>query len=164
LPEGEKVKTQYNCYAHHNHGNWLRKNLHINPSPLGATVANILGYVGGGLYNSPIDLKKVEWTNTFIVSVIWKNNHLTNWDDFALSRLWVRCHREMIRVEISVGEYEEIPEDMDDDEYAEPVKHVGLLLQFWQREKREGNVMGRLPDCEEMIRDIDDDFKDVNNC
>lgn len=155
------MKTYYTEYAHRRHENWLRDRLKVNLSPLGATVANILGYVGGGLYNCPVDIKKTDWTNTFIISVIWKNNHLTNWDDFALSRLWIRCHREKIRVEISVGEYEEIPGEMDDDDYAEPVKKTGLILSFWQRETRTGLVQCRLPDCEDMIRDIDDDFKDV---
>jgi len=158
------VKTQYGEYAHNNHAAWLSGHLKIKPSPLGAKIANILGYVGGGLYNCPVDLRKTDWTNTFIIKVIWKNNHLTNWDDFALSRLWVRCHREMIRVEIGVGEYEEIPPDLDDEgEYPQPgpTTYSGLELCFWQRESRTGLIQCRLPDCEDMIRDIDDDFKDV---
>ena len=163
------LHSYYREYAHTGHSNWLKGHLKINLSPLGAKVANLLGYVGGGLYNCPIDLKKINWASNRAIEVVWKNNHLTNWDDFTLSRLWICCHREMLRVEISVGEYEETPDNMDDDEYADPVKYHALLLSFSQRQTRTGGTMDRIPDCEEMIGIVDSDFsrngsQDKNPC
>ena len=152
------MKTYYDEYAHNNHGNWLRKQLNIVPSPIGIKVANLLGYVGGGLYNCPIDLKEVNWKNEDFIEVIWKKN-LTNFDDSSLTRLWVLCHRNMIRVEIGAALHE-LPKDEDDDEYEEPQHSPEINLLFHRRTTREGYLSERMPDCEEMIRDIDDDFKE----
>ena len=96
------MKTYYHEYAHQNHANWLSETLKISPSALGKRVANVLGYVGGGLYNCPIDINKINWENQIYIDVPWKEE-LTNWDDSNLSRLWVLCHRNMLRVGISAS-------------------------------------------------------------
>jgi hypothetical protein len=45
------------------------------------------------------------------------------------------------------------------EENEEGCDHLPALnLVFFQRDSRTGNLMDRLPDCEEIIRDIDDDF------
>lgn len=153
------MKTYYNEYAHTNHAKWLSETFHIVPSALGELVANILGYVGGGLYNCPIDLRKVDWTRQTFIEVVWSGD-LTNWDDSSLSRLWVLCHRNMVRIQIGAT----VTESFERNDYGgEPiVSHTPeLLLGFHKRETREGSLMDRLPDCEDMIKDIDDDFERV---
>ena len=149
------MKTYYKEYAHKEHGQWLAEHLNITPSPLGIAVANILGYVGGGLYNCPINLKNTDWKHNFCIEVIWEGD-LTNWDDSGLSRLWVLCHRKKIRVEIGATIVDS--SYLDDDDQHVSSHAPALNLVFHQRESREGGVMDRLPDCEDMIRDIDDDF------
>jgi hypothetical protein len=143
------MKTYYHEYAHQNHAKWLSEQLKITPSTLGEKVANVLGYVGGGLYSCPIDINKIDWKNQKYIDVPW-NEELTNWDDSDLSRLWVICHRNMLRVGIR-------SEATESDDYITPT----LILSFYQRDTRKGSVMKRLPDCEDMIRDIDDDFMKV---
>ncbi|MEN6610904.1 MAG: hypothetical protein ABFC24_08675, partial [Methanoregulaceae archaeon] len=125
------MKTYYHEYAHKNHAKWLRVTHGITPSPLGVNVANILGYVGGGLYNCPIDIRKIDWTNTFCIRVYWRR-YLCNFDDFSLSRLWVLCHRNMVRVEIDAAEMATVPGEFSDPEDA-PEKVPVLTFLFHQR-------------------------------
>jgi hypothetical protein len=149
------MKTYYHEYAHDNHAKWLSELLKIAPSELGEKVANVLGYVGGGLYNCPIDINKIDWKNQMYIDIPWKEE-LANWDDSDLSRLWVLCHRNMLRVGIRA----DITKSEDHiDAVGEPYEVPTLILSFYQRNTREGSVMNRLPNCEDMIRDIDDDFK-----
>ena len=134
------MKTYYHEYAHLNHAKWLEGHLRgVTISPIGKKVANLLGYVGGGLYNCPVKLNKVDWSHDFVITIVWSGT-MANWDGFALTRLWVLCARLGLRVEIDA---------------AAPGR---LEISFWQREGREGGVSERLPDCEALIRDVDDDF------
>jgi hypothetical protein len=72
-----------------------------------------------------------------------------DWDNCDLSKLWILCHRLMVRVEIN------------------PCTPRHLKLEFWQRKTREGDISRRLPDCEEMIKLVDSEFfegyEDFNN-
>lgn len=65
---------------------------------------------------------------------------MANWDFMELSKLWILCHRKMVRFEIS------------------PCNPQYLKLEFWQRRFRDGYISERLPNCEEMIKMIDDEF------
>ena len=126
-------------YANFDHAHWVEKSTKTKLSPLGAVVANILGYVGHGIYNAPLDVCKVDWTNPDYIKVSWRHA-LCNWDFDELSRLWVECHRRMVRVEIA------------------PLSNKTLQLLFHQRFNRAGDTTQRLPDCEEMIQRVDQDY------
>ncbi len=46
-------------YAHDKHYQWVEQCTKTICSPLGKEVANVLGFVGNGLYNSPIRVEKL---------------------------------------------------------------------------------------------------------
>jgi hypothetical protein len=119
-------------YAHNNHWQWVEGATGQEMSELGKNVANIIGFVGGGIYNAPIKAQSVDWTHPERIEVNW-SGELCNYDFMTLSALWIACHRSIIRVSISVATF-------------------GILkLKFWQRSQREGDIFKRLPDCEAMI-------------
>lgn len=131
-------------YAHNDHYKWLLKkdgklSSGRDISELGKTVANLLGFVGRGLYNCPIKHNSVEWDDDRYIKVVWSRS-MSNWDFLGLSLLWVECHRRMLRVTIS------------------GVAPGRISLEFWQRKTREGGTAERLPDCEEMIAMVDKSF------
>lgn len=126
-------------YANDNHWQWVERNTKKPMSDIGKAVANVLGYVGRGIYNAPINVQRVDWSDDRYICVIW-NGSMANWDFPTLSLLWIECHRNMLRVEISAGA---------------PRR---LKLEFWQRKSREGDTSARLPDCEEMIVMVDQNF------
>lgn len=121
-------------YVNNEHYLWIESNCKVKCSPLGKTVANILGYVGGGIYNAPINSHKVDWNDNYCLEVAWEGS-LANWDFRKLTLLVVECHRRLIRVEIS------------------PLNFRNIKLMFWKRETRdrEAGTSARLPDIEEMI-------------
>ena len=61
-----------NEYAHFNHYEWVEGRTGKICSPLGRKVANILGYVAGGIYNAPINHKKIEWDDPYCISLAWR--------------------------------------------------------------------------------------------
>lgn len=128
-------------YAHNDHHHWVARHTKQTLSPLGIEVANLLGYVGGGIYNAPINHRRVNWEDDFCVSVVW-NRDLTNWDRCDLSLLWVECMRRMLRFEI---------------EAAAPGR---LRLIFHKRHTRDMSapLYKRIPDCEQMIQMVDAHF------
>ncbi|KKL14721.1 hypothetical protein LCGC14_2512820 [marine sediment metagenome] len=130
-----------NEYAHNDHWKWIeqiRKDLVI--SELGKTVANILGYIGYGIYNCPINYKKADWSNDTWIEIIW-SRPLSNWDFDNLTRLILECHERLIRIDISG---------------AAPNR---LRMLFHQRESREGGMSVRMPTIEEMIERRKDAFR-----
>lgn len=63
-------------------------------------VADILGIVGGGIYNAPILHEKIDWREDQ-VSVTWKGHHdLATYDFGELTFLVFLCHEARIRVGI----------------------------------------------------------------
>lgn len=122
-----------NEYANNDHWEWvarLRKDIEM--SSLGKEVANIIGYVGYGIYNAPIDYKKIEWDNDIWVEVDWKGD-LANWDFDRLTKLILECHKRMIRISIEA-------------------KSKGILKMYYHKRKgREGMMNERMPTIEEMI-------------
>jgi hypothetical protein len=127
-------------YAKEIHYKWVESATGQKCSPLGRQVANILGYAGRGIYNAPVNVKRVDWSDEYCLDVVWSGD-MANWDFPQLSLLWVECHRRMLRVCI---------------DGCAPGR---LRLRFHQRKTREGCGMERLPDCEEMIAMIDREWK-----
>ncbi len=127
-------------YAQMDHAHWVHKATRQVLSPLGAQVANILGFAFGGIYNAPINHSKQNWTDEYHISITVgvSGGHLCNWDFPALSLLWIECMRRMVRVEIK------------------PCNPQYLRLEFWQRKTRTGSTSERLPDIEEIVAMVDE--------
>ena len=122
-----------NEYANNDHWKWvqaLQKDKRM--SELGKTVANILGYVGYGIYNCPLSHKRIDWTDDYCIVINWRHS-LSNWDFDNLTRLVLECHERLVRINLagSAPGY--------------------IRMTFHQRKSREGNMSERMPTIEEMI-------------
>ncbi len=120
-------------YANNDHWKWVESSYKIKCSDLGKEVANILGFVGRGIYNAPFNTKKVDWTNNQWIEANWEQS-MANFDGRQLTELVIECHRRMIRVSV------------------QPCSPRHMKLMFWQRQSRTGDMSHRLPDIEEMIK------------
>ena len=122
-----------NEYANNDHWEWVQALDKTNPmSELGKTVANILGYVGCGIYNCPISHERIDWTDEYCIVVNWSNS-LSNWDFDNLTRLVLECHERLIRIELTASAPRRI------------------RMTFHQRKSRIGNMSDKMPTIEEMI-------------
>lgn len=97
-----------------------------------ARVMDILGMVGGGIYNAPICWNSVDWDYGRGVSVLWKDwQSLATFDAGRLTMLVFLCHEARIRVQVEPA-----------------MKH--LRLSFWQREAT-GCSATRHPNLDEAV-------------
>jgi hypothetical protein len=95
-------------------------------------VCDIVGMVGGGIYNAPIAHDKIDWDYGFNgVSVIW-NRGMSTFDYNQLTSLVFLCHEARIRCDIS------------------PAGPRMLRVTFWQR-KAEGCMATRHPNLDEAV-------------
>lgn len=136
------------CYAHDDHWKWIEERLRYADrstviSPLGKEVANVLGYVGNGIYNAPIKPLKTNWSDKYCIEVNWRGG-LATYDSPGLTWLVLECHRRMLRVEI------------------EPCNFNLMRLCFWQRQ-RTGSGAERMPDIQEMIQINESNWARVKN-
>jgi hypothetical protein len=79
------------------HKGYLAAPEHLTPFQRRAF--DILGIVGGGIYNAPIAWEGVYW-DARMISVPWRNG-LGTFDFSGLTRLVFLCHEARIRAEIS---------------------------------------------------------------
>ena len=102
-------------------------------TPFQRRVVQIMGIVGGGIYNAPIcEVQRIDWTHGYSgVSLTWKRD-LATWDFNQLTMLVFLCHEARIRCEI---------------EAVAP--HV-MRLSFWQRGE-DGNMSTRHPNLAEAV-------------
>jgi hypothetical protein len=101
-----------------------------------AKVINIIGIVGGGIYNAPICRpERIDWDYGWRgVSVQWKRE-LATFDGNQLTILLFLCHEARIRLEIEAG-------------------GPGMLrLSFWQR-VADGRMGKRHPNLDEAVADF----------
>jgi hypothetical protein len=77
------------------HAKWLESQLKVSLNPFQAKVADILGMVGSGLYNAPINPEKIQLFEKYFV-VTWRGQ-LATWDFDQLTRLVLLCHVARIR-------------------------------------------------------------------
>lgn len=75
------------------HKGWFAAPDELNPFQRRAF--DILGIVGGGIYNAPIAWRSIVWHPRFII-VKWRNN-LATWDFCQLTRFVFLCHEARIR-------------------------------------------------------------------
>jgi hypothetical protein len=95
-------------------------------------VADILGMVGGGIYNAPMCHEKVEWNYGLAgVSCTWAQD-LATFDFDQLTRLVLLCHEARIRCCI------------------DPAGPRLLRLSFWQRASA-GSLATRHPSIDEAV-------------
>lgn len=103
-----------------------------------AKVMDILGMVGGGIYNAPINWDKVDWGSGNHHSgmfVPWRDGRMSTFDFYPLTILVFLCHEARIRCEVrpkSAGNFE---------------------LSFFQR-SHEGGMSARHPDLDEAVADF----------
>jgi hypothetical protein len=95
-------------------------------------VCDILGMVGGGIYNAPIAHDKIDWSYGRGVSVIWSGGGLSTFDFGRMTMLVLLCHEARIRCDVSS---------------AGPRM---LRISFWQR-THEGSTPERHPNIDEAI-------------
>lgn len=138
-------------YARMDHAGWVEDNnaaanrfyakrRNYRPAPekltlFQAKVMDILGMVGGGIYNAPINWDKVNWgagTWHSGMFVPWRDGRMATFDFYQLTNLVLLCHEARIRCEVrakSAGNFE---------------------LSFFQR-SHEGGIAGRHPNIDEAV-------------
>lgn len=96
-------------------------------------VCDILGMVGGGIYNAPIAHERIDWSyGRSGVSIIWHGRDLSTFDFDELTKLVFLCHEARIRCSVA------------------PAGPRMLRLSFWQREAT-GDFATRHPDLDEAV-------------
>lgn len=72
-------------------------------TPFQVRAFDILGIVGGGIYNAPISWNSVHWMPRQII-VPWRNNNgFGTWDFMGLTRFVFLCHEARIRGYLEAG-------------------------------------------------------------
>jgi hypothetical protein len=95
-------------------------------------VVNIIGIVGGGIYNAPINREEIDWKFGFNgVSVVFQHE-LATWDFNQLTMLVFLCHEARIRCSL------------------QGVANRMTRLSFWQRVDS-GDIAVRHPNLEEAV-------------
>lgn len=136
-------------YQHMDHGDWMERNNRASnhlyakrkgykPLPETLTsfqrkVCDIIGMVGGGIYNAPIAHERIDWSYGWGgVSVMWLGRDLSTFDFNELTNLVFLCHEARIRCSLA------------------PAGPRMLRLSFWQREA-EGDSTTRHPNLNEAV-------------
>lgn len=81
---------------------WLSKSYpELKPSPLGLSVADMLGMVWNGLYHlDPRIIKKTNWADSYCISVLIRQSLSTaDWEN--LTELVILCHDFAVRMDIA---------------------------------------------------------------
>lgn len=135
-------------YQRMDHADWMERNNratnHLDakrkgykPKPETLTefqrkVCDILGMVGGGIYNAPITHEKIDWNfGHGGVSVTWRHP-LSTFDFDELTKLVFLCHEARIRCSLA------------------PAGPSLLRISFWQREAT-GDLTRRHPNLDEAV-------------
>ena len=116
---------------------WVKKSIKpSNISPLGISVADLLGEVFDGIYHLERDaLQRVDWDEDQYIAIRLSYMNLSTFDLPHLTRLVVLSHDRCLRMSISA------------------VGHNILELIFHQRQ-RLGRISERMPTIEEHIAHI----------
>lgn len=122
-------------YANFDHAGWLRDHIRGRGlSPLGERVATIIGITGGGIYNAPVNLDKVDWSDAQMIRLVWQRD-LDTFDFDRLTKLVFLCHEARIRCEL---------------DGCGP--HL-IRMSFWQRAAT-GDISHRHPNLEEAVAEF----------
>lgn len=99
-----------------------------------ARVFDILGMVGGGIYNCPISWDDIYWRHGGGLGIPWRHGHFATFDFANLTRLVFLCHEARIRCELSIN-------------------GRGWLIGFWQR-SHFGDTGTRHPNLDEAVAEF----------
>ena len=113
---------------------WIRQSLKIEPSPLGALVADMLGVVYVGIYNAPINHRKVDWCEPQWIEVTVRGG-LATYDGNRLTKLVLLAHACCVRVEV------------------QPRNMQCLALQFHGR-ARDGGMVRQHPPIDQAVAEF----------
>lgn len=118
----------------HSGAEWIKAAFKIeNMSPLGATVADLLGDAWCGIYHLETkDLKAVDWANNQYIEFVLRDKPLATFDSGELTRLVFLAHDYAIRVNVEA-------------------KHRRQLLLTFHQRKREGGIWERHPTIESAL-------------
>ena len=87
-------------YYHYGHAEWMERQLGRSLSPFETQVIDIVGIVGGGIYNAPIYRKTIAWTfGPRTIALVWRQE-LATFDFGRLTKLVFLCHEARIRLEL----------------------------------------------------------------
>lgn len=139
---------------------WIRKSYGIgghNISPLGESVADLLGDVFAGIYHLDMDiLRAVDWTDTYVIVVPLYHTSLSTYDNEVLTKLVVLSHDRCLRMSVTavatVNPHDirrAIDNEWKDDEIRD-IGRASLELMFHQR-SRTGDISKRLPTMEQHL-------------
>ena len=109
----------------------VRREYGVEPSELGAIVADLLDTLFYGLYHIEREARRVKWSDTHCIEVTLRMD-LATWDFAHLTRLVFLCHDYCLRGEMSAAAFNYI------------------RLTFHQR-LREGNISQRHPTLEQAV-------------
>ncbi len=107
------------------------------------TVMNIVGIIGGGIYNAPFNLERVNWDHGGGVSLSWRRE-IATWDFDQLTNLVFLCHEARIRLQI------------------ESTGPNATKLSFWPR-KANGDTAVRHPNLDEAVARFREWFKPTHS-
>src|ERR1019366_4528177 len=67
-------------------------------TPFQRRAFDVLGIVGGGIYNAPVIWESVDWVGPEMIGLLWGVEHgLGTWDFDGLTRFVFLCHTARIR-------------------------------------------------------------------
>lgn len=121
--------VEFVSYFNMDHAQWVEQNTGKPLSDLGKRVAYIIGVAGRGIYNAPIRVEKIDWSNNRFIEVKWRGE-IATWDFNQLTLLVALCHYYCIRMSI------------------EGIGPGYMRMFFHQRKGREGGMAERHPDME----------------
>ena len=116
-----------------------RKNYKPMPetlTPFQARVMDILGMVGGGIYNAPINWDKVDWGNSgrwTAIIVPYRDGRMATFDFYPLTNLVFLCHEARIRCELRA-------------------KSAGNFELFFSERSHTGGMAERHPNLDEAVK------------
>lgn len=123
-------------YANMDHGEWLEASLKRKLTPFQHRVVNLIGIVGGGIYNTPIKWQTAEFEFGIRgVAVKWRADDFATWDFDQLTKLVFLAHEERIRVSL------------------QPIAPKYLRVMFFPR-LADGSMATRHPNLDEAIADF----------
>jgi hypothetical protein len=124
-------------YAKMDHAEWMARYLKRELTEFEKKVVDILGMVGAGIYNAPINPDKINWKYGFDgISVVWQRE-MASFDFGQLTMLVFLCHAARIRIQI------------------EGCAPRNMRLVFFQRQSK-GDMAIRHPDLQEAVAAFED--------
>lgn len=118
---------------HHGGAEWIKASFKVNMSPLGVTVADLLGDLFGGIYHLETkDLKAVDWASDHHIAFTLRYKSLSTFDYDELTRLVFLCHDYALRCSISA-------------------RANNMLELMFHRREREGGISKRHPTIESAL-------------